>query len=1341
MNLIKNLKIRDKLLLLLSLLLLPLFYFVISTIKLEVEENQNLQQELVQLEESAKLSDLIHAFQKERARILAAAGGDSAFMIEAKAQRASTDAAERELKNFILESGRPFPELSLLDNLKQYRNSLDRGSLDVLEFRQYSSGLIFSFLDRVDANATGISNVEIGRRLLSFRSLAEAKIQLARIRSLLMQVMQEGSFSYDTYAQASSHINFYQEGLQDFYRYAEGESRKEVEQVLSSDNHRRVESILQSIQRNPQLNMAALDPILTFNTFTQSIEDLRSAEELLIGRIRGQMETESSQKQQYMATLIVIFILILVLATALSIYTINLISTSLSKLRVAADRIKLGATDVVIDVDSEDEIGSVAESFRGVLNKSVSLSQVAQAIGEGRYDVEVEVQSDEDMLSHAIRNMKHNLRAYTIESGNRSWALTGISELNDLVSGGDTVTRVADSALTFLCEYTDSEAGVLYLHNNSGVLEPAASYGVQYSKEQLPSFAIGTGKVGQAVRERKVKVLEGVQEEYLKIRTGLSEIEPASIIIIPLYFADNLIGALELCSRQVYTDLQQQFFGTASEKISVVVHTLKAHQQTQELLYETQNQAEELETQQEELRQLNAELKASEEELRVNQEELQEKNAELEEKAQLLEEQYEAVRVKNKALEDAREAIELKMQQVETVSKYKSDFLANMSHELRTPLNSILILSRLLADNVENTLSSKQIDHAQIIHKSGSDLLKLINEILDLSKIESGMIRLETEELKLEELTLEPMFREMAAKKKIRFSERFTQASFDTITTDRFRLEQILKNFISNAIKFTDEGGEVELAIYPVHQKPNFRSEQLREQNDIIAFSVRDTGIGIPMEKQGVVFEAFQQADTSTTRKYGGTGLGLTISKELAALLGGELFLESEPGKGSTFTLYLPRVPQKVESRKAEPVARQSEAPAPVSKGETVANVFRQIEKRDRDNNDISVLIVEDDKGFSDILADFASAKNFKVYQAYTGKEGLRLARSEKPDAMLLDVHLPDTLGWDVLKQVREDKDLRHMSVHIMSAYDKEVIGEHAENEEYLPKPVTLEMLNKAFTTISATTGSSLENILIVEDNEVENRAVAELLLAHGLKSTSAFSAEDAERVLAKQKVDGIILDLNLPGMKGYEWMRRIKSNKGLADIPIIIYSGKDLSEDEEAKLREFANTVIIKNEYSYLRLLDEVQLFLHKVNQKLPLGNDFKMKLHVPEEVLRSKKVLVVDDDVRNIYSLSSLLELHGMEVMAAYNGKEALQKLDTETGIDMVLMDVMMPEMDGIEATKRIRADLRFKQLPIIALTAKAMKEDREKCLEAGASDYIPKPVDTDKLLTLMRVWLYEA
>lgn len=1337
MKLIKNLKIRDKLLLLLFILLIPLLVFTAMKIRNEVEQNTELKETSVRLSESERLSAFIHEFQKERANILAASEEDSVFMMEAKFQRTLTDAAEKRLVDFFEQEKRSFSGIAMIGELEKYRNDLDRGQLDPVNFRHYSYDLIFTFLNRIDENAFGISNIEIRIKLLSFVNFVEAKVQLGRIRSLLMRVIEKGRFSYEDYALFGVQKNFYERALQDFQRHAPEQSKKDFKKLSATENFKETELLLHNLEVKPGFNLASMNSMAVYKEFTQSIEDFRQEEDALISAIQVEVKDQSNRKEAGLLMLVTIVLVTLGLATFLSYYIINLISNSLSSLKRAADHVTIGSTDVEIPVYSKDEIGDLADSLRGVVDKNKYLSAVTRAIGEGRYDMEVQVKSDQDILSNSIREMKDNLQRLSGESERRNHILSGISDLNNLMTGENVLERLSEKIISFLCSYSGSEAGVIFLNNESNLLVPVSAIGTRLGLKDIPSFEIGTGKTGQAVKDGEMMLLQDVPEEYLMIGTGLSEIRPADIVILPLIFSGNVIGAVELSSRKKYAGGDLEFFRSAAERIAIVIHTLKSHVHTQELLYETQNQAEELATQQEELRQLNAELKASEEELRVNQEELQEKNTELEEKAQLLEEQYEAVRTKNKALDDARQAIELKINQVEAVSKYKSEFLANMSHELRTPLNSILILSRLLADNREKNLNAKQTEHASIIHRSGADLLKLINEILDLSKIESGQMKLETGDVDVRELKVEEGFTEVAASKRINFRVRYAPDVYSPIVTDRFRLEQILRNFLGNAFKFTEQGGTVELTVYNFRDKERIKSETLRAQKEIVAFAVKDSGVGIAEDKQELIFEAFQQADASTTRKHGGTGLGLTISKELASLLGGEIFLDSEPGVGSTFTLLLPRVHSKdkrTATIKAGPV------PAAPSKSKTEIGTVLDEVGASKDKKEVEVLIVEDDKGFNRILADFAVAKNFRVHQAFTGHEGLELAKKVKPDAILLDINLPDISGWDVLKEVRQDKDLRHVNVHVMSAYDREVTGNFESNEDYLPKPVTLEMLDKAFTNISAATDRSIERILIVEDNEVENKAVAELLDTHTIQSFSAYSAEEAEKILARNKVDCIILDLNLPGMKGYEWMERIRREKAHADIPIIIYSGKDLSEEEEVRLKRFANTIIIKNEYSYIRLLDEVQLFLHKVNQKLPSGKDFKMKLHVPEEILKDKKVLVVDDDVRNIYSLYSLLEMHGMNIVTAGDGKEALEKLDAEEGVDIVLMDIMMPEMDGIEAIKRLRKNYKFKDLPVIALTAKAMKGDKEKCIEAGASDYIPKPVDTEKLLTLMRVWLYE-
>ncbi len=1335
MKIIENLKIRDKLILLLLILLLPLLYFVYNVIDRETQESRELEDISNDLTESRLISNLIHEFQKERARIIPASEGDSIFLVEAMVQRSNTNDAERALKKFLDNTNRSFSDINLISELEQYRSQLDNNTLNTEQFRNYSNLLLSRFLYRIDDNATSINNVHLTREMLSIRYLIETKVQFGRSRTLLVRVFKNDSLTYTDYAQLVTLRELHRTALENFNRYASLPAQQELKKILSSKAYQAVWALTLQLERNPAIDLGPYDHRKNFLLFTSSVESFSRLEGSMLTSINKQVEEENSGKHRALSFFIGLLIFSLILAAMLAFYIISLISNSLTSLRKASDQVRLGAIDVVINIDSTDEIGEVAQSFRGVVQKNIALTKVVQAIGAGKYDVEVEVHSKQDILSAAIKEMKDNLQYYTRESANRDWVVTGIGDLNTIIAGDTVLEGVAEKVISFMCNYSKSDAGIIYLYNEGGNLQPAASYGINANQDQLPAYPLGHGQVGQAVAERKIKILENVSQEYLRFETGIAKINPATIAIVPLYFNEAIVGALELGARKPYNDLDQDFFRNAADRISILMHSLYIHLRTQELLYETQNQAEELETQQEELRQLNAELKASEEELKVSQEELQEKNSELEEKAQQLEEQFEAVHNKNQALEDAREAIELKMQQVETVSKYKSDFLANMSHELRTPLNSILILSRLLADNNEQTLSEKQAEHAMIIHRSGADLLKLINEILDLSKIESGQIKLELEEVKLKELAIQDSFNAIAASKNIAFDVAFAAGMNETITTDRFRLQQILRNFLSNAFKFTPTGGKVTLSVFPLQDKKTFHNKHLKEYKDIIAFAVSDSGVGISQEKQELVFEAFQQADTSTTRKFGGTGLGLTISRELATLLGGEIELKSEEGKGSTFTLYLPQ--NFSHSQDDKPEIKKSENLQ--NRVTPINRVFEEIDTREK--KEISLLIIEDDKGFNEVLTDFSLAKKFKVHQAYTGRQGLQLAKEVKPDAILLDINLPDITGWDVLKQIREDSALRHVNVHVMSAYDREVVGNHQEHDEYLPKPVTLEMLNKAFTTIGSSTNKSIENILIVEDNEVENKAIGELLLSHGLNSVSAYSTEEAEQILARQKIDCIILDLNLPGTKGNVWMESIRAKKGLSNIPIIIYSGKDLSETEEARLKQYANTIIIKNEYSYMRLLDEVQLFLHKVNQKLPVGKDFTMKLHVPEEVLLNKKALVVDDDVRNVYSLCSMLELQGMEIVVAYNGNEALEKLEAIKDIDVVLMDVMMPEMDGIEAIKRIRQEYQFKQLPIIALTAKAMKGDREKCLEAGASDYITKPVDIEKLLSLMRVWLYEA
>ena len=807
------------------------------------------------------------------------------------------------------------------------------------------------------------------------------------------------------------------------------------------------------------------------------------------------------------------------------------------------------------------------------------------------------------------------------------------------------------------------------------------------------------------------------------------------------------------------------------------MRTSELLEQSQQLTQELQSQSQELKQQQEELKKSNAELEAqtktlrsSEELLRDQQVELQQVNEELEEKASLLAEQNRKVEQKNDEVEAARLALEEKAAQLALSSKYKSEFLANMSHELRTPLNSLLILSKLLADNKDGNLSDKQIEYAQTIHSSGSDLLSLINDVLDIAKVEAGKMEVNPAETSLREVnaTLEKSFRAMADQKSLDFSVSVAPDLPPTIYTDAQRLEQVLKNLLSNAFKFTTEGS-ISLTIRKAEKNRRFHQPTLNHAEGIVAFSVKDTGVGIAEDKQRLIFEAFQQADGTTSRKFGGTGLGLSISREIARLLGGEIRVESAPGRGSTFTLFLPLHYQETGDTPAPRSAPADDSPrtpritpttpwrSTPTRGNTATATAtapaRTTERRaaqyvveddheDIDQGDRVVLIVENDANFAKVLLGMAHEKGFKGIVCLDGDSGLAAAHEYRPDAITLDIDMPGLDGWKVLERLKHHPATRHIPVHIISGIERRQQGLKAGALAYLAKPVSKEALDDAFARIAKFIEDVPKHLLVVEDDEAQRNAIVELVEHEDVEITPVDSAERAlEELNSDKHYDCVVLDLGLRDMSGFDFLEKVKSDPAKSDLPIIVYTGKELTQAEETKIRRYAETIIVKDVRSPERLLDETALFLHRVEAKLPEQKRKMLEqLHDADAVIAGKKVLVVDDDVRNIFSLTSVLEDHGMSVRFAENGKEALKALQEDGEVDAILMDVMMPEMDGYQTTRAIREMPQFKSLPIIALTAKAMKGDREKCIAAGASDYITKPVDTEQLLSLLRVWLYK-
>lgn len=938
------------------------------------------------------------------------------------------------------------------------------------------------------------------------------------------------------------------------------------------------------------------------------------------------------------------------------------------------------------------------------------------------------------------------LRQAQTDAMNKNLILEGTSGLIKEMQGNKQIKELTQTIINFLVTYTKAQIGALYLAEEAKLIMISA-YAFHKNKEDLPVIGFGEGLAGQAAAEKRTILCNNIPSGHFNINSSFGEVVPENIIVLPVIFEGRVAGVVELGSIYNFTAIQQQFLSIMADSIAIAITSSQSREKTKELLEETQRQAEELEAQQEALKQSNEELHSktellerSEVELRAQQEELQQSNEELEEKASLLETQKEMLKIANREVES-------KAKELELTGQYKSEFLANMSHELRTPLNSILILAQLLAEDKNKLLGEKEKKYAQSIYSSGTDLLNLINEVLDLSKVEAGKIDLEIGDVYVSSVmsNIHATFSEVAKNKGVVFEIIYNAEHYKhPLLTDKQRLGQILRNLLSNAFKFTSHSGKV---ILKVDLIPAGESGYLNERDEVIAFSVSDTGIGIPRNKQEIIFQAFHQADGSTKRKYGGTGLGLSISRKIAHALGGEISLQSEEGKGSTFTLYLPLKldPSKIISGNSEIELKQPAIKSEITRQASEAiTAFTENAIDDRNTineNDKVVLIIEDDVNFAKILLDFVRQKHYKGVIAHQGNTGLSFARYYKPEAIILDMKLPEMDGAAVLKQLKNDPGLRHIPVQIISGYDRKKEGMELGAFDFIKKPVTHTDIQDVFDRMEEFIRKKLKKLLIVEDNREQNEAIRILIGNGDVKSLSAYGGVEAYEMIQKEKFDCIIIDLGLPDMSGFELLEKIKANSVLDKIPVIVYTGKDLNKEEVARLNKLANTVVLKTANSIERLLDETVLFLHRVESELPKEKQqIIRKLHRSDEVLKNRKVLIVDDDIRNIYSLTNALEEEKLECIIADNGKEAIKKLQKHEDVDIVLMDLMMPEMDGFEATMQIRAIDKFSKLPIIALTAKAMKGDREKCLAAGMSDYIAKPVNIEQLLSLMRVWLYK-
>jgi CheY-like chemotaxis protein/signal transduction histidine kinase/HAMP domain-containing protein len=976
----------------------------------------------------------------------------------------------------------------------------------------------------------------------------------------------------------------------------------------------------------------------------------------------------------------------------------------------------------------KDLTGNVNLLAANLTTQVRAIAEVATAVTKGDLtrSIQVEARGEVAELKDNINTMIGNLRLTTDRNTEQDWLKTNLARFTNMLQGQRDLAAVGRLLLTELTPLVNAQQGVIYQMDGEDTprLRLLSAYADDGMNGHPVSLRLGEGLIGQCAADKRRMLITEMPANATPIGSALFKVAPRNVIVLPVLFESQVKAVIELASISAFTTLQTTFLEQLTTSIGIVLNSIEATMQTEGLLKQSQQLAGELQTQQRELQQTNEQL---------------------EQKAQQLAERNVEVERKNQEIEQARRAVEEKATELALTSRYKSEFLANMSHELRTPLNSILILGQQLTENPDGNLTAKQVEFARTIHGAGTDLLNLISDILDLSKIESGTVTVEAEDIlfsNLLDMVARP-FRHEAENRQLSFDVHMDANLGRSIVTDSKRLQQVLKNLLSNAFKFTAQGG-VRLNVTAAVGGWSAEHPILNQAPAVVAFEVADTGIGIPNEKQKIIFEAFQQADASTSRKYGGTGLGLAISRELSNLLGGEIHLRSTSGVGSAFTLYLPLRYVGPTAAIRSVTARPAVATAQAVDFSIVAPE-RPIEQIPDDRlavqpGDVILLIVEDDPHYARIMIDLARNNGFKTLLAMRGDDALELAKQYQPTAVSLDVFLPDMLGWNVLSQLKQNPLTRHIPVQIITLDEDRQHGLARGAFSFIVKPTTPEGIADALSKIKEFAKRRRRRLLVVEDNKAEQLSIGELLGHDDIEIVSACTGLEALTALREQPCDCVVLDLRLPDMSGFEVLERMRGDADLADVPVVVFTGRELSAEEDLQLHAMARSIVVKGVESPERLLDETALFLHRVITDLPSEKQRMLeRLNTSDEDLVGRKVLLVDDDSRNIFALSSVLERRGMRVLTSTTGSEAIELIESTPDLAIVLMDIMMPEMDGYQTIERIRKSPAYRRLPIIALTAKAMKGDREKCLEAGASDYLAKPVNTEQLLSALRMWLH--
>ncbi|SDC67648.1 Signal transduction histidine kinase [Paenibacillus sp. UNCCL117] len=1387
MGWLKNLKLIHKLLLMTALPMLGVLYFSISAVGEKIQHLNSMSR----LEELTRLAvatnELIHELQIERGLVSTMFGSRKETEMSAMtAQQRETDRSVNVFREAFGQMDGRLMDKSFwsgfetlaerLDTMAEVRAKMIAGQSTYEQSVQYYRDTVSQAFLSNESLKTLSQDVRVSQMLSALLNFSRSKYGASQERSLIFEVLSQNRLEPANLLRLGQVDNEQRVYGQIFETFADPEALALHRSTQSSRAVAEIARQRQLVEATAPGQSVNLDPGAWFQVSTEHIDQMKKTEDTISEALVAEMRAIQQASRNELIAVAVTNGLLLLLALLLSLLVARLLLQPIRELKQSTLHILEGRLETSVTVSSKDEIGDLSVAFQQMIDSLRDVIYQADRITKGDYSQQITPKSEGDVLSIALRDMLTSLKEARLENERQFWLKTQLARLTGMSQGLESLEKLASLLISEVCTLVGAGQGVFYIRENTNSSKPVyvlyGSYAFRERKSLSNRIALGEGLVGQAALEGKTIQLRGVPDDYVQIGSGLGAAAPLAVLVLPVLFEERTIAVLELASFKPFTEVEEDLLEQLSGTLGVVIQSMMSKQQTEELLHESQQLAEELQAQQEELRTANEELeeqtrmlRQSEEKLRVQSEELQTINEELEEKTNYLQLQKTDIEKQNAFIQQSQKELEAKAAELELTSRYKSEFLANMSHELRTPLNSLLILAKSLAANEERNLTEDQIESAKVIYSGGLDLLSLINDILDLSKVEAGKLDIRIEPVRLDMIVrnLQVQFQPVAKDKNLRLDITVDSDVPELLVTDGQRVEQVLKNLLSNAFKFTHRGA-VSVHIYRPEQEIPAAAGQ--GGGGMLAFSVTDTGIGIPQSKQQAIFEAFQQADGSTSRKYGGTGLGLTISRELTRLLGGVLHLQSEEGAGSTFTLYLPLEPEAAaeaslpappaeEIRIAEQQAAAGASPADHAEraegdGQAApAGLYpiRELIPDDRQaltaaGQEKSILIIEDDPDFAAVLRDLSRKKGFLSLVAGEGFSGLQLARRYLPSAILLDLGLPDMDGLKVLDHLKYDDDTRHIPVHIISGMDAGKASLMKGAVGFLAKPIGSKELDDVFERIEHVLNERIKQVLVIEDDTGNQKAIYELLKHKKLEIHSAFTGEEGIERIRSHAYDCVILDLKLPDMTGQELLDRLVSDPGIETPPMIINTGQELTQEEYKDLNRFTDSIVIKGANSPERLLDEVSLFLHSVQKSLPEKQRQMIRTALEsDESLKGRKVLLVDDDLRNTFALSRLLRQHGLDVVMADNGKLALEKLESERGIELVIMDIMMPVMDGYEAMRLIRGNPLYAHLPIIALTAKAMAGDREKCIEGGANDYMTKPVDADKLLSLIRVWLFES